>query len=273
MPDPIPDTAPAPDAKPLLTLHDVGLVWPGGVRALDSVTLTLARGEFVSLLGPSGCGKSTLLRLVAGLLAPSSGLVAWDSTPRPGGIGVVFQDPTLMPWARIAANVRLPLDLAGTPRAEADRRVAALLERVGLRDFARAYPRELSGGMRMRAALARALVTDPAVLLLDEPFAALDEITRFKLSDDLHQLWQDTGFTALFVTHSVFEAAWLSTRVAVMAPRPGRILTDRAIDLPRRRSRDLRTDPAYAALCRSLSADLERAMGGMVENGMGGAAA
>jgi len=245
----------------LLTLSGIGLRYGTGTLALDGVDLTVRRGEFLSLLGPSGCGKSTLLRIVAGLMAPTVGRVDWSAPPRPGGIGFVFQEPTLMPWATVADNVRLPLDLAKVAKRDAMPRVTSLLDRVGLKGFAGAYPRELSGGMRMRVALARALVTDPAVLLLDEPFAALDEITRFRLNDDLLALWRTTGITALFVTHSVFESAYLSTRIAVMGARPGRIVADLPVDLPEPRTADLRTTAAFGDVCRRASAVLSTVMG------------
>lgn len=233
----------------------VGLehVWPDGRIALDGVDLAVGSGEFLSIVGPSGCGKSTLLRMVAGLLSPTSGRIDWSRPIRPGDLGFVFQEPTLMPWVRVLENVRLPLDLAGVPKAEGDRRATDQLERVGLSDFTKAYPRELSGGMKMRVALARALVTRPRLLLLDEPFAALDEMTRFRLNDDILTLWRDTDVTALFVTHSVFEAVYLSTRVAVMSPRPGRIVADIPIDLPRVRQQAMRTEPQFGALCRRVS--------------------
>lgn len=251
--------------EPLLRSEGLGLRYaPGGTagtEALADVGLTVARGEFVSLLGPSGCGKSTLLRLIAGLLPPTAGGVHWSAPPGPGDIGFVFQEPTLMPWATVADNVRLPLDLAGVAKAEARERAAEQLARVGLVDVAAAFPRELSGGMRMRAALARALVTRPRVLLLDEPFAALDEITRFRLNDELLALWQETGVTALFVTHSVFEGVYLSTRIAVMSPRPGRIVAEMAVDLPRPRRPYLRTEAGFGVLCREASALLAAAMG------------
>ena len=245
----------------LLTLDGVAKIFATGVTALDGVSLSVRRGEFLSLVGASGCGKSTLLRLVAGLEAPTRGHLAWDRPPGPGGIGFVFQEPTLMPWARVEDNVRLPLDLAGTPRADSAPRVAALLEQVGLSGFARAFPRELSGGMRMRASIARALVTRPSVLLMDEPFAALDEITRQRLNDDLLALWRATGVTVLFVTHSVFESVYLSTRVAVMASRPGRVAANIAIGLPHPRAAALRLEPAYAGCCRAVSDALAAAMG------------
>jgi NitT/TauT family transport system ATP-binding protein len=248
-------------AEPLLTLHNLRLRYDSGTVALDGVDLTIQPGEFLSIVGPSGCGKSTLLRIIAGLLSGVDGTLRWSRPPQAGGIGFVFQEPTLMPWASVAANVRLPLDLAGTPRLIAEQKISLRLDQVGLSDFATAYPRELSGGMRMRVALARALVTDPGLLLLDEPFAALDEITRFKLNDDLLSLWRQTGLTCLFVTHSVFEAVYLSSRVTVMTARPGRISADIPIDLPQPRQKLLRTDAAFAVLCRHVSEQLAAGMG------------
>ncbi|WP_035706476.1 ABC transporter ATP-binding protein [Niveispirillum irakense] len=256
-------------ADPLLRLDAVTLSYPNGTRALAGVDLTVAAGEFLSLLGPSGCGKSTVLRLVAGLLSPTSGQVEWTRPAARGDIGFVFQEPTLMPWATIRANVRLPLDLAGVGRAEGDSRALAELEKVGLSDFADAYPRELSGGMKMRAALARALVTRPGLLLLDEPFAALDEITRLKLNDDLLALWRHGGFTVLFVTHSVFESVYLSSRIAVMGPRPGRIVGEMMVDLPPERDLATRTGTLYGAQCRAVSALLETAMAPASNTGRG----
>jgi NitT/TauT family transport system ATP-binding protein len=251
-------------ASPLLRLQDITHLYGGGkgrtLLALDGVSLDVGHGDFLSLLGPSGCGKSTLLRLIAGLETPSSGTIAWpDGKPVPGDIGFVFQEPTLMPWASVADNVRLPLRLTRRRAMPAD--IQAVLDLVGLRDFAGAYPRELSGGMKMRAALARALVTQPRLLLLDEPFAALDEITRFKLNEDLLRIWRERRCTVIFVTHSVFEAAFLSQRVAVMSPRPGRIVAEEAIDLPALRVAELRTDAAYSAICRKLSDRLAFSMG------------
>lgn len=251
-------------ATALLRLENLAKRYPdpaGGEKTvLQGVSLAVPDGAFIALVGASGCGKSTLLRHVAGLLPVSEGRVAWAGPIAPGDIGMVFQDATLMPWATIRDNVRLPLDLAGVARAEGDARVLDLLERVGLAEVADAHPRALSGGMRMRAAIARALITRPRILLMDEPFAALDEITRQKLNDDLLALWRGQGFTALFVTHSVYESVYLAQRVVVMAARPGRIHGEVAVDLPDPRPGDLRTDAAYAAICRDVSALLADAM-------------
>jgi NitT/TauT family transport system ATP-binding protein len=236
------------------------------VAALDGFSLDVFSGEFVSVLGPSGCGKSTALRLIAGLTEPTSGKIEWrrlaaaHERGRPG-IGFVFQDATLMPWATVAANVRLPLKLQGQG-ASAQPRVDAALARVGLASFAGAYPRELSGGMKMRASIARALVTEPRLLLMDEPFAALDEITRFRLNNDLLALWRSLGKTVVFVTHSVFESVYLSQRVVVMTPRPGRVFMELSIDAPYPRDERFRTSAEYAAACRRVSEALSRAMAG-----------
>ena len=221
--------------------------------ALGPIDLDVRKGEFVSLLGPSGCGKSTALRLIAGLSAPTSGAVrvAHRAAAQAGhSIGFVFQEPTLMPWTSVRENVRLPLKLAHVPREEADARVGEALAQVGLAEFADAYPRELSGGMKMRVSLARALVTDPDILLMDEPFAALDEITRFKLNNDLLALWRKLRKTVIFVTHSVFESVYLSQRVIVMTPRPGRIAAEFRIDAAEPRGEEFRTSVEYAAHCR-----------------------
>jgi NitT/TauT family transport system ATP-binding protein len=251
-------------SNPLVALRGVGKTFPNGTRALEGLDLDVRTGEFVSLVGPSGCGKSTALRIIAGLSEPSEGTVEWPSaaTPAESGsrIGFVFQEPTLMPWASVAKNVSLPLKLKGIAADQTAARVEAALNRVGLQQFARAYPRELSGGMRMRVSIARALVTEPALLLLDEPFAALDEITRFKLNNDLLQLWQALRMTVVFVTHSVFESVYLSSRIIVMAARPGRAFAELAIDAPYPRAQDFRTSADYAALCRRASEALAQAM-------------
>jgi NitT/TauT family transport system ATP-binding protein len=213
----------------LLSLSQVGKRFTssqkeGGTQALDNLSFEIPAGQFVSLLGPSGCGKSTALRLAAGLLDPDAGAIAYpDGKPE---TAFVFQEPTLMPWADALANARLPLDLKHMPRSRADDRAAESLARVGLKGFEQAYPRQLSGGMKMRVSLARALVARPKLLLLDEPFAALDEITRNSLGEDLLRLWREDGLTVLFVTHSVAESSYLSQRVLVMTARPGRVAVD-----------------------------------------------
>jgi NitT/TauT family transport system ATP-binding protein len=225
-----------------------------GVEALSDFSFTLNDGDFVSLLGPSGCGKSTALRLVAGLLAPDGGAVDFPHG-RPE-MGFVFQEPTLMPWADALTNARLPLDLRRMPRGEANERAAAALTRVGLAGFERALPRELSGGMKMRVSIARALAAKPRLLLLDEPFAALDEVTRAALNDDLLKLWREDGLTILFVTHSVAESCYLSERVLVMTPRPGRLVAD--IILPRQseRAAGFRLSPQFLECQKQVSAAL-----------------
>ena len=243
-----------------VSLRGVSKVYDSGVAALGPLDLDVRKGEFVSLLGPSGCGKSTALRLIAGLAAPTSGAVG--IAPSAGGsragrsIGFVFQEPTLMPWTTVRENVRLPLKLSHVPPAEANARVSEALTQVGLAEFADAFPRELSGGMKMRVSLARALVTDPDILLMDEPFAALDEITRFRLNNDLLALWRNLRKTVIFVTHSVFESVYLSQRVIVMTSRPGRIGAEFRIDAPEPRDEDFRTSAEYAGYCRKVSGAL-----------------
>jgi NitT/TauT family transport system ATP-binding protein len=238
-------------------LREVTKVYDNGVTALGPLDLDVGKGEFVSLLGPSGCGKSTALRLIAGLNAPTSGTVEVSRPPgqaRPErSIGFVFQEPTLMPWTSVRENVRLPLKLAHAPAAEANARVSEALTQVGLADFADAFPRELSGGMKMRVSLARALVTDPDILLMDEPFAALDEITRFRLNNDLLALWRNLRKTVIFVTHSVFESVYLSQRVIVMTTRPGRLSAELHIEAFEPRGEDFRTSADYAGYCRKVS--------------------
>jgi NitT/TauT family transport system ATP-binding protein len=240
-----------------VSLRGVTKVYDNGVMALGPFDLDVRKGEFVTLLGPSGCGKSTALRLIAGLNAPTSGSVGVSQPhgqARAGrGIGFVFQEPTLMPWTSVRENVRLPLKLAHAPAAEAIARVGEALAQVGLAEFADAYPRELSGGMKMRVSLARALVTDPDILLMDEPFAALDEITRFRLNNDLLSLWRDLRKTVIFVTHSVFESVYLSQRVIVMTARPGRVGAEFRIDAAEPRGEDFRTSADYAGYCRKVS--------------------
>ena len=244
---------PTPAAVAIRT-GEAAKVYANGVHALAPVSLEVREGELVTLLGPSGCGKSTLLQMVAGLLEPSGGRI--DTWPGDAAhthrLAFVFQQPTLMPWASVLRNVRLPLDLAGMPRIEADERVQRALDLVGLRDFAHVYPRELSGGMQMRASIARALVTAPDLLLMDEPFGALDEITRGRLDRELRELWERERLTVLFVTHSLYEAVFLSTRVLVMSPRPGRIVGEVVIDEPHPRADAFRTSQRFAAWCSRL---------------------
>lgn len=245
-------------APSLVDLQRIGKTYGNGTVALEGVSTRIEQGSFVSLVGPSGCGKSTLLRIIAGLIAPSSGTIGWPSTGgiRPDDIGFVFQDATLMPWAHVFENVYLPLKLNGISRKEAEPKIMNALERVGLSDFAQSFPRELSGGMRMRVSIARALVTRPPVLLMDEPFAALDEFTREKLDDDLLALWRAENWTVIFVTHSVYESVYLSERILVMGARPGRILHDVAIDAPYPRGRAFRESHDYVARCAEISAAL-----------------
>jgi NitT/TauT family transport system ATP-binding protein len=242
---------------PVVTCRNIGKRFANGTVALSDVALDVFEREFLSLLGPSGCGKSTLLRLIAGLSEPTSGTIAWQGRP---ALSFVFQEPTLMPWATALGNVMLPLRLAGVDRGERRERAAAALEQVGLAGFENAYPRELSGGMKMRVSIARALVTRPKLLLMDEPFAALDEITRFKLNNDLLELWRREGFTVIFVTHSVFESAFLSQRIAVMAARPGRVIEQIVLDAPYPRTPEYRTSPQNNDYCRRASTALEKAM-------------
>ncbi|OCW58194.1 ABC transporter ATP-binding protein [Hoeflea olei] len=246
---------------PFLILQSIGKTFASGVTALDRVNLTVNEGDFMSLLGPSGCGKSTALRIIAGLSQPTSGVVDWRGPPiRQNDIGFVFQEPTLLPWASVYDNVWLPLRLRGVSRKEAEPQIAEVLERVHLTGFEKAVPRELSGGMKMRVSIARGLVTRPRILLMDEPFAALDEITRFKLNNDLLELWAERGFTVIFVTHSVFESVFLSNRITVMAARPGRVFEEVRVDVPYPRNETFRTSPDYASLCRQTSGVLVRAI-------------
>ena len=252
-------------AIPAVEVLAADKTYPNGTQALLPVDLTIAEGEFVTLLGPSGCGKSTLLKMIAGLLAPSDGRVLLWRKPVPqlkvGGrkLAFVFQAPTLMPWAGVQSNVRLPLDLANVARPEADTRVADALKLVGLSRFAGALPRALSGGMQMRVSIARALVTEPNLLLMDEPFGALDEITRHKLDAELLGLWRAKRLTIVFVTHSIHEAVFLSNRVVMMAARPGRVVEEVRIDEPYPRSADFMVTPQFSRYAKRLQDSLLRA--------------
>ncbi|HEX7865324.1 MAG TPA: ABC transporter ATP-binding protein [Variovorax sp.] len=259
---PPPNLAPAVPAVEVLSAEKT---YPNGTQALLPVDLSIAEGEFVTLLGPSGCGKSTLLKMVAGMLEPSDGrLLVWRRPVAqlhdcPHKMSFVFQSPTLMPWASVRTNVRLPLDLAGVPRKEADARVMESLALVGLEKFADALPRALSGGMQMRVSIARGLVTQPDLLLMDEPFGALDEITRHKLDADLLELWRKKKLTVIFVTHSIHEAVFLSSRVVMMAARPGRVVEEFRIDEPYPRSADFMVTPEFARYAKQLQDSLLRA--------------
>ena len=249
----------APPGAPILELHNVGKRFGSAVEAVGGVDLSVRQGEFLSIVGPSGCGKSTLLRIIAGLTPPSSGECRLMVDRAPGRVGFVFQDPTLMPWSTVTNNVLLPFRIARRAGADTRARALSALRAVGLGGFEDAFPHQLSGGMRMRVSIARALVTDPDLLLLDEPFAALDEITRLQLNDDLLRLWTRLRPTILFVTHSVFESVYLSTRIAVMSARPGRVSADLPVELPQPRERALRHSPEYGALCDDVSMRLAQA--------------
>ena len=243
----------------IVSLRNVGKAFSNGTRALTGLNLDVRDGELLSLLGPSGCGKSTALRIIAGLAAPSEGTLEFGGA-RPE-VGFVFQEPTLMPWTRVRDNVFLPLRLRGVSRTLAAPKIDEALALVGLTGFENAYPRELSGGMKMRVSIARALVLKPRLLLMDEPFAALDEITRFKLNNDLLRIKTELGATVIFVTHSVYESVYLSTRIIVMAARPGRVIADIGVPAPLPRDEDFRGTALYIDKCREASAALHGAMG------------
>ena len=253
--------APAlPAGASLVALEGVDKIFGNGTQALSRLDLGVREGEFLSLLGPSGCGKSTVLRMIAGLTGPTHGRIDWPRAAAHPEVGFVFQEPTLMPWTTVLGNVYLPMRLRGVSKTQARPRIEAALAMVGLEAFGKSYPRELSGGMKMRVSIARALVLEPPLLLMDEPFAALDEITRFKLNDDLIRLKAALGTTVIFVTHSVYESVYLSTRIAVFSSRPGRIVADIAIDAPLPRGEEFRHTALYADRCREASAALHSAM-------------
>lgn len=258
------------EAKPprrlVTSLKSVSKIFSNGTVALHDMSLDVRGGEFLSLLGPSGCGKSTALRIIAGLGDTSSGTIDWPSSQinsqglPDGDISFVFQEPTLMPWQTVFGNVFMPLRLKGATKAGSRDHIMKTLATVGLEDFAEAYPRELSGGMRMRVSIARALVTKPKLLLMDEPFAALDEITRQKLNDDVLRLWRETGITVIFVTHSVYESAYLSNRIVVMKARPGQVFADVPLETSLERDENYRTSEEYRATCEKVSKALQDAI-------------
>jgi NitT/TauT family transport system ATP-binding protein len=250
---------------PAIEILSAHKTYPNGTQALEPVDLSIREGEFVTLLGPSGCGKSTLLKMIAGLLEPSDGRIlvyrkpvdAIESTGHK--MSFVFQEATLMPWAKVMANVRLPLDLQDQPTSDSDAKVREVLKLVGLEKFETSLPRELSGGMQMRVSIARGLVTEPSVLLMDEPFGALDEITRNRLDADLLDLWQKKKLTVVFVTHSIYEAVYLSNRVVVMAARPGRVVDEVMIDEPYPRGNDFRVSNQFSQYAKRLQDSLLKA--------------
>lgn len=247
---------------PAIALSNVSKIYTNGTVALQDLNLSIGEGQFVSLLGPSGCGKSTVLRIMAGLGKMTTGQLYWPSDRTRQRLAFVFQEAALMPWATVEENVRLPLKLSGLPKREAAKAVAEVIRMVDLQGFEHSYPRELSGGMKMRVSIARALVTRPELLLMDEPFGALDEMTRSRLNSDLLDLWQEKQWTVVFVTHNIYEAVYLSNRVVVMAARPGRVVADIAINAPYPRTEEFRTSTLYNNYCRQISQALAQTVNG-----------
>lgn len=246
--------------KPAISLTHVNKTFDNGTVALKDLNLNINNSEFISLVGPSGCGKSTLLRIIAGLSTMSSGNIEWSDRAHQKEIAFVFQEAALMPWATVMGNVRLPLKLARVSKKVADNAIKEALQLVGLESFAQSYPRQLSGGMKMRVSIARALVTSPKVLLMDEPFGALDDITRTKLNLELLDLWSKKHWTVVFVTHNIYEAVYLSNRVVVMAARPGRVVADITIDEPSPRNEQFRTSLVYTKYCQKVAEQLSKGM-------------
>ena len=265
-------TDPVPASTPIVRVSGVDkqfVVAHGTTTALSEIDLDIRRGEFVSLIGPSGCGKSTLLRLIGDLTAPTAGSVEVNGKPAHAArlgreYGMVFQAPVLFDWRTVEENVKLPLELLGRDRSERDARAREMLDLVELGDFAGHHPYQLSGGMQQRVAIARALALQPSILLMDEPFGALDEMTRERMNTEVLRIWQQTGTTIVFVTHSIPEAVFLSTRVAVMSARPGRITKVVEVDLPQPRNEDTREDPRYFRLITEVREEL-RAEGSLGE--------
>ena len=261
-------------SRPVVQIAGVNKVFEaaggGRTNALEDIDLAIGSDEFVSLIGPSGCGKSTLLRLIGDLTSPTSGTVTVNGKPagqarQDRDYGIVFQAPVLFDWRTVQANVALPLEVKGTPGAERDQRVRSMLELVELKDFARHYPYQLSGGMQQRVSIARALALEPSILLMDEPFGALDEMTRERLNAEVQRIWQETGTTIVFVTHSIPEAVFLSSRVVVMSPRPGRIVRVIDVDLPRPRTDDTRETARYFELITEVRETLRGRRGGTAD--------
>lgn len=236
-----------------IALHQVNKVYANGTIALQGIDLTIRTGEFISLVGPSGCGKSTVLQLMAGLAAPTSGYLESPGVEGDRDLAFVFQDAALMPWATVLDNVHLPLKLKGQSLRASRSRLQAALNLVALQGFEHSYPRQLSGGMKMRVSIARALVTNPHILLMDEPFGALDEMSRSRLNSELLQLWEQYHWTVVFVTHNIYEAVYLSNRVVVMAAQPGRIVGEVPIEVPYPRNEDFRTSPQFNSYCRDIA--------------------
>lgn len=257
---PPPNSSTLDEPGVLLDMSHIEKSFNGGIVALRDMNLRVNQGDFISLLGPSGCGKSTALRLIAGLTRPTSGSISWVGGQNEGDLGVVFQEPTLMPWAKVRDNVWLPFRLRGKKYKDYHEEVMHALELVGLEQFHNAYPRELSGGMKMRVSIARAMVTKPRLILMDEPFAALDEITRQKMNSDLLSLRDAIGCTVIFVTHSVFESVFLSDRIVVMAARPGRVVREVAVDTDGPRTNDFRTSVEFSHHAREASEALQEAI-------------
>ncbi len=247
------DSAPTSTGTASLSFEHVGMTFPDGTEAVQDVSLSVRPGEFVTVVGPSGCGKSTLLKIASGLLEATTGVVEVDRAD----LGYVFQDPTLLPWRTVQRNVELNAELQGMSRAERRRKAAEAIELVSLVGHEDKYPKQLSGGMKMRCSLARSLVLRPSVFLFDEPFGALDEITREFLNDELIRLFVSERFAGLFITHSIQEAVFLSTRVLVMSARPGRIIGDYEVPFGAERPHDLRFEPAFAELCGRINNDLK----------------
>ncbi len=243
-----------------LVINQLNKVYPNGTVALKDVNFTVKKGEFITILGPSGCGKSTILRLIAGLGKISSGSIEGNEQQLKSKLAFVFQESALMPWATVAENIRLPLKLSGVPRHKSQPQLTEIIQLVGLEGFEDAYPRQLSGGMKMRVSIARALVTNPSIILMDEPFGALDEMTRTKLNSELLKLWEQQQPTIIFVTHNIYEAIYLSNRVLVMDSRPGRIIAEISIEVPLPRHEDFRTSRLFNEYYQQIFAHLQKAV-------------